>query len=360
MPTYKDSKTGKWFCKFYYTDHTGERKQKKKRGFDLQRDAKKWESDFLAKMEGAPDMTFAALAALYLEDRKVNVKPSSYESMENRIRNRLIPALGDRPINEITSNDIRKWQNDLKTQLTDFGKPLSDSYLKNIVNQASTVFNFGVRYYGLRENPIRTTGCIVGKKEKSINFWTKDQFDKFIATFDRQDPFYTIFMVLYYTGIRKGELQALTPADMDLVQGRIDVNKTLRVIDGETVIMPPKTPKSRRTVLIPGFLCDILRDYIGRIYAPGPDERIFCYGRSAFGPQLDKHARLAGIPRIRVHDLRHSHASLLIELGFSALLVAERLGHENVSTTLDIYSHLFPSKQSQVADRLQKLHENKS
>lgn len=70
---------------------------------------------------------------------------------------------------------------------------------------------------------------------------------------------------------------------------------------------------------------------------------------------MKQHCALAGVKRIRLHDLRHSHASLLIELGFSALLVSERLGHESVSTTLDIYSHLFPSKQSQMIERLDKL-----
>ena len=359
MPTYKDENTGKWYCKFYYTDYSGTRKQKKKKGFALQRDAKKWESDFLAKMAGAPEMPFCELCGLYLDDKKTHIKPSSYESIKNRIHNYVIPAFKDLPVTEITPAAVRHWQGQLKDRTTKTGSPLSAGYMQVIVMEMSSVFNYGVQFYGLASNPCKAAGNLVGKKRKSLNFWTKDQFDKFIATFDPADPYYTMFMILYYTGIRKGELQALTPADIDLDNGLISVNKTFRIIQGKHHVMPPKTPKSNRTVYIPAFLCDVIRDYMARIYEPDPDEMIFCYGRSTFSHHLDKHAKMAGLPRIRVHDLRHSHASLLIELGFSALLVAERLGHENVSTTLDIYSHLFPSKQSQVAEKLQALQTTK-
>ena len=88
MAVYKDEKTGKWYCKFYYHDHTGKRKQKMKRGFALQRDAKKWEADFLAKMEGSPEMPFSELADLYLEDKKNHAKVTSYVSIRNRIEKR--------------------------------------------------------------------------------------------------------------------------------------------------------------------------------------------------------------------------------------------------------------------------------
>ena len=357
MAVYKDEKTGKWYCKFYYHDHTGKRKQKMKRGFALQRDAKKWESDFLAKMEGSPEMPFSELAELYLEDKKNHAKVTTYVSIRNRVNNWLVPAFKDRPVNQITAAEIRNWQGTLKQAKTRNGNPLSTGYMQVIVMELSGIFNYGVRYYKLPANPCKVAGNLVGKKNKSVAFWTEEQFQAFIRTFDKEDPYYTMFMILYYTGMRKGELQALTPADINLKEGTISITKTFKIVDGERCILPPKTPKSNRTVTIPPFLCDIIRDFESRIYGMKNDDMIFCYGRSTYAPRLDKHAKLAGIPRIRVHDLRHSHASLLIDLGFSATLVAERLGHENVSTTLDIYSHLFPSKQSQVAEKLQKMHE---
>jgi len=157
--------------------------------------------------------------------------------------------------------------------------------------------------------------------------------------------------------LTKAELQALTIADVDLKEGIIHISKTYSVIDGKEVITAPKTEKSNRDVLIPHFLCEILKEQVQRYYKVPPNTRLFQMSRQPYREQMKKHCKLAGVKKIRLHDLRHSHASLLIELGFSALLVSERLGHESVSTTLDIYTHLFPSKQVQVVERLNKLYD---
>lgn len=355
MPVYKDEKTNTWFCRFYYKDYTGKRKQKMKRGFQLQREAKQWESDFLAKMAGSPEMPFAELYALYLEDRKNNVKPTTFKKIETTGRIYIIPAFGKCPVNQITPADIRKWQNDLKTKILPNGEHLQQSTTLEISRHLSSIFNYAVRFYGLPVNPCRIAGNCVRKRIKRISFWTKEQFDQFIDTFDKKDPFYTVFMILYYTGMRKGELQALTPADISLSERQISITKTLVRLDGEDIIQTPKTPGSVRQILIPDFLCDIIREYEGRFYDLDPEDRLFPWNGATYNYSIKSHAIKAGLTPIKVHDLRHSHASLLIDLGFSALLVAERLGHENVATTLNIYSHLFPSKQSELIDRLQKL-----
>lgn len=356
MPTYKDEKTGSWYCKFYYTDWQGNKKQKLKRGFKLQREAKDWERQFLEQQQGSPDMSFSAMCELFLEDKKAHAKLSSYKSEKGRLEAWVIPYFKDKPLNVITAADIRKWQAELKTATGANGKPLSPSYLHNIVMECSAVFNFAVKYYGLARNPCRIAGDNIGKKVKSVQFWTREEFNQFIATFDKSDPFYTAFLVLYYTGMRIGELMALTFADVDLKAGTISINKTYHKIDGKTVITPPKTEKGNRTITIPSFLCKCLDRHMKRIYGATSDTLLFSSSKNPYLQHMKKHETLAGLHHIRLHDLRHSHASLLIELGFSALLVSERLGHENVSTTLDIYSHLFPSKQSEVADKLEKLY----
>ena len=226
-----------------------------------------------------------------------------------------------------------------------------------VIVELSGIFNFAVRFYNLPANPCRVAGNLVGKKGKSLDFWTREEFDRFVDTFDKTDPYYAAFMTLYYTGMRIGELQALTIADVDLKEGIIHISKTYSVIDGKEVITAPKTEKSNRDVLIPHFLCEILKEQVQRYYKVPPNTRLFQMSRQPYREQMKKHCRLAGVKKIRLHDLRHSHASLLIELGFSALLVSERLGHESVSTTLDIYAHLFPSKQVQVVERLNKLYD---
>lgn len=360
MPVYQDETTKTWFVKCYYTDYTGTKRQKKKRGFKLQREAKEWERDFIAKQAAQPNMAFKTLSDLYLEDKKEHNKRITYETKKNRLEKWILPYFEQKPVDTITATDIRKWQADLKAAKNANNEPLSPGYMQNIVVELSSVFNFAVRFYGLSANPCRIAGNTVGKKQKSLTFWTKEEFDQFIETFDQADPYYVAFLVLYYTGMRIGELEALTAADIDLRTNTIAINKTYHMIGGEGVVTPPKTEKANRTIAIPVFLAERIKAHESRIYGLAPGSRLFTASHSSYARQMELHTKAAGIKRIRLHDIRHSHASLLIEMGFSSLLVSERLGHENVSTTLNIYSHLFPSKQSEVADKLGKLCENNS
>lgn len=355
MGVYKDNNSGTWYVKCYYVDYTGTRKQKMKRGFKLQRDAKEWEQDFKAKQAAQPTMSFQTLAELYLDDKKAHTKLITYETKKNRIETWLLPYFKDKGIDQITAADIRKWQADLKESKGATGRTLSPGYMQNLVTELSSVFNFAVQFYGLSINPCRIAGNTVGKKRKSVDFWTKQEFDTFISTFERSDAYYVAFITLYYCGLRIGELEALTVADVDTVSRLIHINKTHHLINGKDITTTPKTQKANRDITIPPFLASLLEQHISRIYAPEPSTRLFTMTHSSYARQMDAHTKTAGIKRIRIHDLRHSHASLLIELGFSALLVSERLGHESVSTTLNIYSHLFPSKQSEVSERLEAL-----
>ena len=354
MPVYKDKDAGTWFVKFYYTDYTGAKKQKFKRGFARRKDAQAWEAEFLAKLAPDPGMPFSRLQGLYLEDLKTNRKETTYRTRENRIKLWIQPYFNSQPVNSITPADVRKWQNDLRSATGRGGKQLSQAYISNLVEQLSTIFNYAVRFYGLSQNPVRIAGNPGSRKARSLNFWTPEEYQRFSQTFQPDEWQRVIYDVLYYTGIRSGELLALTPADLDLAAGELHVNRTYHVIDGKDVLTAPKTPKSIRTVTLPKFLVEEIQGHMKRLYGLRKHDRIFplhdVYIRTLFRQKIRK----AGLREIRLHDLRHSHASLLIDLGFSALLVAERLGHESVSTTLDIYSHLFPSKQSEVAERLER------
>lgn len=355
MPVYQDEKAKTWYVKCYYTDYTGTVKQKMKRGFKLQRDAKEWERDFLTKQAAQPSMHFKILASLYLEDKKEHSKKITYETKKNRIENWILPFFGNKPTDTISAVEIRKWQGDLKNALNANNKPLSPGYMQNLVMELSCIFNFAVKFYGLSINPCHIAGNTVGKKQKSIDFWTKEEFDQFIRSFDRNSPFYVAFLILYYCGIRIGELEALTVGDVDLKTNTITINKTYHLINGEGIVTTPKTQKANRIINIPQFLSDIIKKYESKLYGIVPSTRLFTASHSTYARQMETHIATSKVKRIRLHDIRHSHVSLLIELGFSALLVSERLGHENVSTTLNIYAHLFPSKQSEVADRLEKL-----
>ena len=120
------------------------------------------------------------------------------------------------------------------------------------------------------------------------------------------------------------------------------------------MITPPKTPKGKRVIRIPEFLAVDLRDFQDSFYDVKEDDRVFPITKYYLKHEIERGVKKSGVKRLNIHSLRHAHASLLIELGFSPLEIAERLGHEKIETTLNTYSHLYPKKQDQLADRLDK------
>ena len=192
----------------------------------------------------------------------------------------------------------------------------------------------------------------MGKEEKKeMLFWTTDEYKKFTdAIIDKPVAFYA-FEMLYWTGIRCGELLAITMSDFNLSDNTIRINKSYQRLQGEDVITTPKTPKRNRTIKLPKFLVEEMKEYFAMLYDQKPTERIFPVTKSFLHHEMERGSKLAGVKKIRVHDLRHSHISLLIDMGFSAVAITDRVGHESIDITYR-YSHLFPSKQIAMADRL--------
>ena len=144
---------------------------------------------------------------------------------------------------------------------------------------------------------------------------------------------------------------ALTPADFNFERKTVSITKSYQRIDGRDVITDPKTPKSVRDIVMPDFLVDEMRDYMKQLYGIGDNDRIFEVSKSYLHHEMDRGAAAAGVKRIRIHDLRHSHISLLIDMGYSAVAIADRVGHESINITYN-YAHLFPSTQTDMASRL--------
>ena len=162
---------------------------------------------------------------------------------------------------------------------------------------------------------------------------------------------YYAFEVLYWCGLRLGELLALTPADFDFDKKVLHITKSYQRIGTEDVITDPKTPKSIRNVQIPEFLVEEMKDYIASLYGVADDERMFPITKSYLHHEMRRGSEKAGIKKIRIHDLRHSHVSLLIDMGFTAVAIANRVGHESIDITYR-YAHLFPTTQHAIADQL--------
>ena len=213
------------------------------------------------------------------------------------------------------------------------------------------MFNHAIKIYGLRLNPASTVGNMGKEERKEMNYWTVEEYSKFSDEMMDKPISYYAFQMLYWTGIRVGELLALTVGDFDFKNNMLTINKSYQRLHGEDVITTPKTEKSNRTIKMPQFLCDEMQEYLKMFYSPNNSDRIFPISKSYLHHEMDRGANAAGVKRIRIHDLRHSHISLLIEMGYSAVAIADRVGHESINITYN-YAHLFPSTQSDMADKL--------
>lgn len=355
MPAYFNETNKSWYAKFDYTDWQGTHKQKLKRGFTRKKDAVAFEREFIKKQKADLSMNFETFVKLYLDELRSRIRETTFSNKQYLINSKIIPFFKNKSINEIKTSDIRKWQNTL------LKSNYSETYIKTVNNQLTAIFNYAVKYYDLSINPCKKAGSIGKKHSDKQDFWTVDDFNKVISIINDDDVcFKTLFSTLYWTGMRIGEALALTKSDIDIEKRTININKSFSRINKEDLITPPKTPKSNRKISIHKELADLLNEYINKLPYLADDERLFNLSKVTARQSLYKYAKKAGVKQIRIHDLRHSHASLLVELGFSTLLIAQRLGHEKIETTLQIYSHLFPNKEEELINTIENLIDSKN
>lgn len=348
MKAEKDKKTGKWLIQYRYTDWQGKRRKSTKRGFATKREAEEWLRNFLITQKADFDMKFENFWKMYYADMETRLREHTMRTKKYIVELKILPYFGNKRVNDITAADIRQWQN----ELIKIG--YSPTYLKTINNQLSAIFNYAVRYYDLKSNPCAKAGSMGKSKAEEMDFWTGEEFRRFIDSVMNKRLSYMVFMTLYWTGMRLGELLALNPKDVDLEKRTISITKSYQRLGKKDVITPPKTPKSKRVITIPEFLAADIKDYMDSLYDLQENDRLFPITKYYLEHEMQRGIKESGVKRIRVHDLRHSHASMLIELGFSPLEIANRLGHEKVETTLNTYSHLYPNKQTKLAERLDR------
>ena len=217
-----------------------------------------------------------------------------------------------------------------------------------------TVYKYGARRCKVPFNPFEGVEKVGKATTRSLTFWTLDQYQAFIQHIDIPRT-KMAYQVLYYCGLRIGELFALTAGDLDLQEKTLNINKSLQRIKKQDVITPPKTEKGNRVITLPDFLVKELENYMDMIYDCKGETKLFEISKNSLYYPMKKHHETAGVPKIRIHDLRHSHIALLIEKGVSPLAIAERVGHKSVTVTLGTYGHLYPNKQREIADLLETL-----
>lgn len=340
MPAYKYENDSSWYVVTQYTDWTGAKKAKCKRGFKTKKEVLAWERVFHQQTAGDLEMPFDAFVELYCQDIKPRIKENTWLTKEHIITKKILPYFKEKKINEITTKDVIEWQNQLLAFRDENRQPYSQTYLKTVHNQLSAIFNHAIRYYDLRSNPAAKAGNMGVEESKEMLFWTKDEYQKFSEVMmDKPISFYA-FEMLYWTGIREGELLALTPADFDFEKKTVKISKSYQRLKGQDVITSPKTRKSNRTVQMPDFLAIEMQEFFQLQYGLRKKDRIFNITKSYLHHEMDRGSKEAGVKRIRIHDLRHSHISLLIDMGFSAVAIADRVGHESIDITYR-YAHLF-------------------
>ena len=366
MASYEKASNGTWSVRFRAFEN-GDEKNKRLSGFQTKKEA---QAAFVEYMKGyippetkPTQLTFGQVAEKYLEYVEAMRKESSYVALANALHSHILPVFGDKRLDKIKAPDLEAFQIEA----------LQKGFRKNTVRQFltifSTVWNFAIKRFDAPPNPRLKISAIKGDTDSKIHVWSIEQCRKFLdAAPPGRDR--TMFEVLLYTGMRYGECAALTWEDIDFEKNTITISKTISWVlknrgaasHGKNFkVTPPKTWKSRM-VKIPQPLADSLDRYYKEKNSPPRDQFVFAT-RSCGGPMhrstvqdiFDLATQKAGLPKIRIHDLRHTHASLLLSAGVSIVAVSNRLGHANVATTLKTYAHIMPSDEDRIIMTLSKL-----
>lgn len=343
-----------------YNPVTGKQIQKYRSGFKTKKEAKEEYSKlFLASAEELEEkkntVTFEQfIEEVYLPWYKTQVKESTYINQRVTIQKHF-KYFYKMATDEIEPINVQNWQ--LK-----MAKEFSPNYIRIVQGMLSIAFDRAIVLGLAKKNPSRMIGNIKSKKTK-VDFWTLEEFQKVISLLYKGDYYehylFMSFWLLFMTGMRIGEAAALQWSDIDFETGMLSITKTLYYKTmNDYKFVEPKTQASIRTLYIDSDTINELKAWkeIQQKVLP-KCKLVLSYNgtptsKTTLPRALEKLAKLAGVHRIKIHALRHSHASLLISMGENPLLIKERLGHEKIQTTLGTYGHLYPNTNLEVANKL--------
>lgn len=363
MPVYEEknkkriTKDGrKYYFKCPYTDVYGNRKSKRSKNYKSRPAAKRAEDEFLASVattdETDLDIMFEDVYKEWLMIKSRTVKESTAHSIECKINSNIVDFFKQFKLHSIKINTIFEWYKkiDSKNCTNDY-KNLLIGYLKEILNYAIDNYDFDRKIVNKiqpkKDNQIRKI-----KRDSEWNFWTYDEFKKFIAKVDDRTDF-ILFNFLYFTGLRKSEMFALNWNDLDFERKTLSINKqiTTKIGNGTYNITSTKTKNSDGLITLDDELIELLKEHYNhesKIY--GFNNSWFIFGNikplsaTTLARKLDYYIKLSKVKRITPHGFRHSHASLLIYLGCDEYEVANRL-RDTVETVRNTYYHMFPEKK---------------
>ncbi len=363
MSVHKDKKRGTWYFRKRMLDINGKYVNIGRYGFATKKDAQRAEVSFkLFDERNADSVKLFEIIDHYLKYQETQLKPSTLYTKKSIAKNWIKKYFPNAVIDKISITAYEYWLENMKKQ------DMTVDRINRIIMELKMIFEHGEKFFGIRNNPVKLFGYIKDNsyETKKMKIWTLDQFNLFISKVE--DPVYnTFFNLLYFTGVRLGEAQGLTWDAVDFEQNTIFINKTLYskgMKNGGFKLTAPKTRSSVRHIELTAKLREKLKKHkeamkeAVRGYFP-EDSLVFGIDRPLPATSITRVknnvADEVGLYRIRLHDFRHSHASLLISLKIDPLFIADRLGHLKVSTTLDTYSHLFPTRQKEIISILDSI-----
>lgn len=364
MPSYKDEKTGKWYCQFYYKDWTGKRRHTCKRSFERKRDADEWERNLRNEKSRTPDLTFDELLVQYekhlynLEELGIYRKSTVLFKLDG-IRFYILPYFKGVLISKITTKDINDWIVKLKTKHKKFKNnfTLSSATVNSKRIILRQMFEFAITNYGLKSNPVeKSEKAKYYSTDARAKYWTMEEYNKFYNALD-DERYRIIFNLLFFTGMRIGEALALTPANFSPYKISVEHNFRRMKYKGEMInhIGPPKNKPSERSIEIPRFLYNQIINYVERIYKIKNNDRIIEFAYETIYNKMKRTIAKTGLPNISPHILRHSYANILRTCTDDIAVVSEQLGHSSPKVTLQIYTHMLPSHADVAVNNLEKL-----
>lgn len=312
-------------------------------------------------------MTVQQLCDEYEKYHAMETRKSTHNSAMKTLSLRVLPILGSCQLSKLTQPVLTKWKLEVDKQDISLGTK------QNAYKALSALLNFAVKMEFLPKNPLTSIGNFrdantIDKLADTLHYYTPDEFLKYIAVAEETAKtvvdwgYYVFFNIAFYLGARKGEINALKWSDIDgnVMHIRRSIAQKLK---GEDIETPPKNKSSYRDIQIPAPLMRILAEHKERQRAAthlfSEDFRICGGERPLRDTSIENHnkkfATMAGLPHIRIHDFRHSHASVLVNNGINIQEIARRLGHSDIEMTWNTYAHLYPREEERAVEVLNQI-----
>jgi len=351
-----------WSVRFRVIEN-GKELHKRLSGFERKRDAERAYLEFMQQYEinqrmlspnqQALERQFVDIYLEFMLYKKNKYKESSFYEYTKIAEKHILPVFAKMKIRNITKTKILNFQNSLNRY--------SYKYKTKIRGFLYSIFKYLYLYYDIDNVVARVEPFTKPVQKQEMSIWNLNDFEKFITTFGEDFLYKTFFTMLYFTGCRLGELLAINFSDIDFNTKKLSISKSIssKSFDKAFYVTTPKNQSSIREIMLSNNLIDVINDYI-LAYPHAKEATFFLGGEKPLDDhtiyrRLEKHCDIAGIKKIRIHDFRHSHASLLINNGANVVLVAKRLGHSSTEQTLNTYAHLFPDSENLLIDKLNNL-----